>query len=103
MSPSAPRPRDANPSQTAMRRAIMARDAGLRRIADVTLWLTAGVVALTGGLALLAANSFRGHSTSTSNASAQLSQQQSVDSGLGPVNQAPVQSQAAPVVTSGGS
>jgi hypothetical protein len=88
-----------------MRRSIMARDAGLRRIADVTLWLTAGVVALSGGLALLAADSFRGHSSSasSSNAAAQLSQPQNVDNGLGPINQAPAQSPAAPVVTSGGS
>jgi hypothetical protein len=56
----------------ATRRAVMARDAGLRRISIVTRWAIAGVVGLSGGLALLASSAFHGHTivtTPTSSAS----------------------------------
>jgi hypothetical protein len=44
------------------RRAIRARDAGLRRISAITRGIVACSVALSGALALLAASGFRGHS-----------------------------------------
>jgi hypothetical protein len=53
------------PVDTATRRAVMARDAGLHRIAAVTRWTAAAVVALSGGLALVAAKAFHGHTATT--------------------------------------
>jgi cytoskeletal protein RodZ len=50
-----------SPAEAATRRAIRARDAGLRRINAVTRGLVAAVVALSGALAVLAANGFHGH------------------------------------------
>jgi len=47
--------------ETATRRAVMARDAGLRRISAVTRWTAAAVVVLSGALALIAAKAFHGH------------------------------------------
>ena len=52
MSPRAPR--WGSPKEVAIRRAVLARDAGLRRISAVTRWLIVGVVALSGALALIA-------------------------------------------------
>ena len=61
MSPRAPRGASRERRRDRGRRAVMARDAGLRRISRVTRWIVAGVVALSGGLALIAANAFHGH------------------------------------------
>jgi hypothetical protein len=85
----------------------MARDAGLRRISAVTRWLTAGAVAASGALALIAANAFHGHTLSNTSSTSQTAVSQSstasTASGLQPPAQAPVQTPAAPVVVSGGS
>jgi hypothetical protein len=89
------------------RRAVQARDAGLRRISAVTRWLAAGVVALSGALALIAAGGFRGHAVASSAAlsvgSAAQTPTPSPASGVQAPSQAPVQTPAAPVVVSGGS
>ncbi len=53
-----------SPAELAMRRAIRARDAGLRRIAAITRGIVAAVVALSGALAVLAASGFHGHTVS---------------------------------------
>jgi hypothetical protein len=91
----------------------MARDAGLRRISAVTRWTTAAVVALSAGLALIAAKAFHGHtvtstpsgSTSTPAAQTPASGQSQVApaAGLQQPTQAPAPAQQVPVVVSGGS
>jgi hypothetical protein len=88
----------------------MARDAGLLRISVVTRWLTAGAVAASGALALIAANAFHGHTLSNTSSTSQTAVSQtssaaSTASGLQPPAQAPapVQTPVAPVVVSGGS
>lgn len=53
---------------TATRRAVTARDAGLRRIGAVTRWSAAAVIALSGALALIAAKGFHGHTTTATQA-----------------------------------
>ena len=45
MSPQPPRPAPSEEAKIAGRRAVMARDAGLRRISRVTRWMIVGVVA----------------------------------------------------------
>ena len=55
----------ADRAELALRRAVRARDAGLRRISAITRGMTAAAVALTGGLAVLAAQGFHGHATSS--------------------------------------
>lgn len=94
---------------------MMARDAGLRRIRAVTRWVAAGVVALSGALALIAADAFHGHtvsntpsssSTSPGTSSGSQAQTQAPASTGDPVQQptqAPQPTQEAPVVSSGGS
>jgi len=57
-----------DPAELAARRAIRARDAGLRRIAAITRGLVAATVALCGGLAIVAANAFHGSTISASRA-----------------------------------
>ena len=96
--------------EAATRRAVLARDAGLRRISTVTRWVIAGAVALSGALALIAANAFHGRTISNSSSSQTPVTQQapatpSVSSSQGPQapQQAPAQTPAAPVVVSGGS
>jgi hypothetical protein len=101
--------------EPALRRAVMARDAGLRRISSVTRWVLAGAVALSGGLALIAAKGFHGHTISNtqihSNTSTPGSTQTQIpdqgQSGSGVPIQQPTQTpqpaQAPPVAVSGGS
>jgi len=91
---------DASRVEIATRRAVMMRDAGLERISVVTRWLTAGVVALSGTLALVAAGGFPGHVPSTPATTASPS---SSPSGLQPPSQALAQTPAAAVAVSGGS
>ena len=61
MSRRVPGGREWSAAELATRRAIRTRDAGLRRISAVTRGIVAVVVALSGALAVLAANSFHGH------------------------------------------
>jgi hypothetical protein len=108
MSPRLPRSPGDSPAEIATRRAVLARDAGLQRISAVTRWLTAGVVGLSGALALLAAHAFQGHTLSNASTTtpAQVTQPAapaSTQSDLQQPSQAPVQTPAAPVVVSGGS
>ena len=108
MSPRLPRSAGASPAEIATRRAVMARDAGLLRISAVTRWLTAGVVGLSGALALLAAHAFHGHtlsnaSTTTPAPVTQSAAPASTQNDLQQPSQVPVQTPAAPVVVSGGS
>jgi cytoskeletal protein RodZ len=56
-----PRIHERSAAERAMRRAIRARDAGLRRITAITRGMVAAAVALCGLLAVLAANGFHGH------------------------------------------
>jgi hypothetical protein len=88
----------------------MARDAGLQRISALTRGLIAGVVALSGALAVIAANGFHGHTHQNAAVQTQTTQTQtnapsSASSALQPASQPPVQVQtpAPPVVVSGGS
>ncbi len=100
-------------AETASRRAVLARDAGLRRISTVTRWVIAGAVGLSGALALIAANAFHGRTLpSTPSSQTPVTQQAptttqtpSVSSAQGPQapQQVPVQTPAQPVVVSGGS
>ena len=74
----------------------------------MTRWLTAGVIGLSGALALLAANAFHGRtvsngSTATATPVTQAATPSNTPSGLQPPAQAPVQTPSAPVVVSGGS
>jgi hypothetical protein len=103
------------PLETATRRAMMARDAGLRRIRAVTRWVAAGVVVLSGALALIAARAFHGRtisntpsssSSSPGTSSGSAAQTQPPASSGVPIQQpaqAPAPTQAPPVVASGGS
>lgn len=70
MSSRVPRSRAAGAVETAARRAVMARDEGLRRISAVTRWSAAAVVVLSGALALIAAKAFHGHTVTTTAAGA---------------------------------
>ncbi|HLW93735.1 MAG TPA: hypothetical protein VKS25_00005 [Solirubrobacteraceae bacterium] len=103
-------------AEVAGRRAVMARDAGLRRISRVTRRVIVGAVALCGGLAVTAANAFHGHTIVTGSSgtvsaqqpssSAQQSStgtQSSSSSGLSAPAQAPAPTPVQPVVVSGGS
>ncbi|HLW95759.1 MAG TPA: hypothetical protein VKS25_10300 [Solirubrobacteraceae bacterium] len=96
------------------RRAVIARDAGLRRISSTTRWIATAVVALSGGLALIASNAFHGRAatTATQSSSTTTPTQQSTSNGQqtssGAIQQ-PAQApqstvtQQQPVVVSGGS
>ena len=106
------------PREVAEEGAVTARDAGLRRISSVTRRLVVGAVALSGALALIAANTFHGRtiatggsslsssrqgtSSSQSNAATSPPQQTSSD-GLNAPSQAPTPTPVQPVVVSGGS
>jgi hypothetical protein len=104
MSPRAPRSRAASAAEIATRRAVMARDAGLRRISSVTRWLTVGVLGLSGALALLASNAFHGHALSNASQATSASQASQASSApLQPATAVPTQTPAAPVAVSGGS
>jgi hypothetical protein len=107
MSPRAPRWGSANPKEAAIRRAVLARDAGLRRISAVTRWLIVGVVSLSGALALIASSAFHGRTISNSSAASSVSSPPSQvapsSGGLSPANTTPTPTPAAPVVVSGGS
>lgn len=86
-----------------MQRSALVRDAGLRRIGDVTRWLIAAAAALSGALALFAAGAFHGHAiAANSPTAAAASVNQPANSLQGP-SQAPVPAASAPVVVSGGS
>jgi hypothetical protein len=91
---------------------MMARDAGLRRIAAVTRWTAAAVVVLSGSLALIAAKAFHGHTVAattpgvTSSTQAPATAQSPVaptTTQLQQPTQAPAAVQQVPVVVSGGS
>jgi hypothetical protein len=113
LSARSPRSRGLNQAELATRRAVIARDAGLQRISAVTRATIAGVVALSGALAVIAANGFHGHALSntaaqTPNPQTPTTQTQttvtsSAASALQPSSQPPVQTPVAPVVVSGGS
>jgi hypothetical protein len=122
MSPQAPRPAPSEQAKIAGRRAVMARDAGFRRISRVTRRVIVGAVALSAGLAVTAANAFHGHtivtgspgtastqpspaSTQPSSASTQPSSAstQPSSSGLNAPAQTPAPTPVQPVVVSGGS
>ena len=88
----------------------MARDAGLARVSSVTRWMMAGVAAVSGGLALLAASAFHGRALASTPAATatQTPATQSPGSSSAASVQAPAQApvvpvQQAPVVVSGGS
>jgi hypothetical protein len=102
LSPRTPRLPNGSPLETATRRAVAMRDAGLERISAVTRWLIAGVVALSGTLALVAASGLPGHTRSNPAAPASASPSSS-SSGLQAPSQALAQAPAAAVVVSGGS
>ena len=109
-------PRGPEPSP---RRAVLARDAGLRRISKITRWLVGGALGLSGALALLAANAFHGRTvttpahptTPTSTAPATTTPSTTTPSTatpdpanhIQPPTQAPTPTPATPVVVSGGS
>jgi hypothetical protein len=113
LSARSPRSRGLNQAELATRRAVIARDAGLRRISAITRGAIAGAVTLSGALAVIAASGFHGHTSSTTAAQTRTTQTQttqtqttatsSTSSALQPPSQAPVQTPAAPVVASGGS
>jgi hypothetical protein len=93
-------------AETATRRAVLARDAGLARISVVTRWLIAGVIALSGALALIAANAFHGHTVTASSSSSPTSSPGAAAQASSPVvapTQPPASTSAPPVVVSGGS
>jgi hypothetical protein len=113
LSARSPRSRGLNQAELATRRAVIARDAGLRRISAITRGTIAGAVTLSGALAVIAANGFHGHTHSNTAAQTQTTQTQTTQtqttassgtsSALQPPSQAPVQTPVAPVVASGGS
>jgi len=109
MSPHAPRHGSIEAAEIAGRRAVMARDAGLRRISRVTRRVILGAVALSGGLAVTAANAFHGHtivtgsSSTTSTPASSPSVPSSSSSGLSAPAQTPAPTPVPPVVVSGGS
>ena len=124
MSPRAPRRDASEGAEIAGRRAVMARDAGLRRISRVTRRIVLAAVALSGGLAVTAANAFHGHTITTGSPSTSSTQtpssspstqsptstqtssppnQSTNSSGLGAPAQTPAPTPAQPVVVSGGS
>lgn len=106
---------DSIPPEPDTRRAVMARDAGLRRISSVTRRVVLAAIALSGGLAVTAANAFHGHtivtgssSTSSTQASSTSAQDPSLptqpsSSDLGAPVQTPEPTTVQPVVVSGGS
>lgn len=103
-------PRWGSSKEVAIRRAVLARDAGLRRISAVTRWLIVGVVGLSGALALIASNAFHGRTISNTSAASSVSSPSSQvapsagsSGGLSPANVTPTPTPAAPVVVSGGS
>jgi hypothetical protein len=110
-------PDAAKDAQIAARSAVTARDAGLRRISSVTRRLVIGAVALSGALALIAANTFHGRTIATRSSSSSATQsttssqgdqttsppQQTSSDGLSAPSQAPTPTPVAPVVVSGGS
>jgi len=108
LSARSPRSRGLNQAELATRRAVIARDAGLRRISAITRGAIAGAVTLSGALAVIAASGFHGHTSSNPAAQTQTTQTQttaasSTSSVLQPPSQPPVQTPVAPVVASGGS
>jgi len=99
-------------AEVATRRAMLARDAGLAKISVVTRWMVGGVLALSGGLALIAANAFHGHTihtTSSSTGATSTSAGQTTPSVTTPATTTapavttPAVTTPAPVVVSGGS
>jgi len=112
MSPQARRRASAEAAEVAGRRAVMARDAGLRRISSMTRRAIVGAIALSGGLAVAAANAFHGHTIVTNNTSssstastqaASSGAQSSNSAGLNAPAQVPVPTPVTPVAVSGGS
>jgi hypothetical protein len=111
MSARSPRSRTGDAVEAATRRAMMARDAGLRRISAVTRWTAAAVVALSGALALIAAKAFHGHPQSTAGSTSvgtaptppAIGSQVAPPTPLQQPEQPPVAQQQAPAVVSGGS
>ncbi len=89
---------------------MIARDAGLRRISSATRWIAAGAVGLSGALAVIAADSFHGHTASA--AATQAPASQSAPASVSPADSAgdiapptstPTPTAAPPVAVSGGS
>jgi hypothetical protein len=92
--------------ERAAQRSALVRDAGLRRIVDVTRWLIAAAAGLSGALALFAAGAFHGHaiaSNSPTAAAASVSHPGNNVNALQTPSQAPLPAASAPVVVSGGS
>jgi hypothetical protein len=99
---------DAGPS--ASRRAVLARDAGLRRISRATRWIAAAAVGLSGALAVIAADSFHGHAAASASTQAPASQGAPASvppanspGAISPPSSTPTASAAPPVAVSGGS
>lgn len=114
MSRRVPRSSARSAVDTATRRAVMARDAGLRRISAVTRWTAAAVVVLSGALALIAAKAFHGHTvtSTTPNVTQTTTPATTTPATTTPATttpsiqqpaQAPAPIQQAPVAISGGS
>ena len=112
MSPRVPRSRTAAAVETATRRAVMARDGGLRRISAVTRWTAAAVIALSAALALVAAKAFHGHTVTTAPVTSTQAPETTNPGTTTPATttpavqqpaQAPAPVQQVPVVVSGGS
>lgn len=82
------------------RLAILARDAGHRRVRALTRSLAAGAIALSGGLAFTAANSFHGHASSSPQTPTNLPVS---NNGVQAPVQPPTTTPAPAVVVSGGS
>jgi hypothetical protein len=107
----APRPpADPGANPAAGRRAVIARDAGLRRISRATRWIAAGAVGLSGALAVIAADSFHGHVASTASTQAPASQSAPASvpaansaGAIAPPASTPTPTPAPPVAVSGGS
>jgi hypothetical protein len=99
---------DAGPA--ASRHAVLARNAGLRRISSVTRWIAGAAVGLSGALAVIAAGSFHGHTASTASTQAPASQGAAAAvppadsaSAIAPPASTPTPTAAPPVAVSGGS
>lgn len=95
--------------ETTTRRAVLARDAGLRRVSAVTRWTAAGVLALSGALALVASKAFHGHVAAAATPPQTQTQTPTQTPSETPTpqiqqpQQAPTPVQQAPVAVSGGS
>jgi hypothetical protein len=109
----APGSRTTGTLESATRRAVMTRDAGLRRVSAITRWSVAGAAVLSGALALIASKAFDGHTVTTTPAStanspaadppSASSSQLTPTPPLGQPSQGPAAAAQTPAVVSGGS